>query len=393
MNKLTRRLEYLETALRWKKFIIYSTFIICTVIAIYSLVVTKKYQADVKLLPPRQDNYSSLMAGVANLTSVFLGGQSGFSLPPLTSPSEIYKELLESRTIREKLIREFDLMNEYEVPVIEEALDIFNNNLNIKVTFAGFVEISYIDTDTLRVKNLLDRLIFVLDSTYTTINTNYHRFNRQYFDKQLDFAQSRVNESEIKLAAFQNEHGIYEVTEQVSQLINLLTTLETQKLQLVFQKGLLDYSLTKDSYKRKSLELQIKNIEEQIDEIMGGSNVELALDFNKIPTLSLKYAELLRDYEINQTIYGFILQQYEQAKFLEEKEIPSIIPLDLPQIPQKRIYPKRRNMVLLAFFFSIFVNFVFIMYKEKSSKFKSDYPEEYDKIRKLLNEHFSWKKK
>ncbi len=394
MKQIEKKIKYLELIVKWKKFIIYSTLIICTIVAIYSLLVEKKYQSSAKILPPRQDSYGSLIGGIANLTSTFLGGaQGGFSLPPLTSPSEVYKELLESRSLAENLIYEFDLLNVYESEFIEEGLEIFWANLDIDVTFAGFVNITYTDTDTIRVKELMDSLILTLDSLNTHATINYHRLNRLYFEQQLEIIKNNLRQSESNLKNFQEEYGVLDITEQIKQLLQILTDLEAKKMELVFEKGILDHTLNKNSAQVRLLEIQIKNIDREIKKIQEGTNENIALGVKEIPELTIKYADLFREQQINETINIFIQQQYEQARFFEEKDIPTIMVLDKPQYPQVRVYPKRRNMVIIAFLFSLFLNVLFIAYKEKVLEMRIKYPEEYSKIMKLITELLRWKKK
>ena len=394
MKKIEQRIKYLEIIVRWKKFIVYSTLIICTIVAIYSLLVEKKYQSTAKILPPRQESYGSLIGGIANLTSTFLGGgQGGFSLPPLTSPSEVYKEFLESRALAEKLIVEFKLMEEFEIEYMEDALDLFWGNLDVEVTFAGFVNITYVDTDTLRVKELMDSLLLTLDSLNTQATINYHKRNRVYFEKQLEFIRSNLFQSEENLKIFQEKYGVLEITEQVKQLLTILTDLETQKMQLIFEKGVLDHTLNKSSAQVRLLEIQINSIEKEITKIKNGTNKNMAIGVNDIPDIAIKYADLLREQQINETINIFVQQQYEQARFYEEKDIPTIMVLDKPRYPKIRIYPKRRYMVIIAFLFSLFLNVIFITYKEKVSDIQRNHPEEYIRLKNLLIELFKWKKK
>jgi uncharacterized protein involved in exopolysaccharide biosynthesis len=394
MKKIEQRIKYLEIIVRWKKFIVYSTLIICTIVAIYSLLVEKKYQSTAKILPPRQESYGSLIGGIANLTSTFLGGgQGGFSLPPLTSPSEVYKEFLESRALAEKLIVEFKLMEEFEIEYMEDALDLFWGSLDIEVTFAGFVNITYVDTDTLRVKELMDSLLLTLDSLNTQATINYHKRNRIYFEKQLEFIRSNLFQSEENLKTFQEKYGVLEITEQVKQLLSILTDLEAQKMQLIFEKGVLDHTLNKSSAQVRLLEIQINSIEKEITKIKNGTNKNMAIGVNDIPDIAIKYADLLREQQIKETINIFVQQQYEQARFYEEKDIPTIMVLDKPRYPKIRIYPKRRYMVIIAFLFSLFLNVIFITYKEKVSDIQRNHPEEYIRLKNLLIELFKWKKK
>jgi uncharacterized protein involved in exopolysaccharide biosynthesis len=394
MKQIEKKIRYIEVIVKWKKFIIYSTLIICTLVAIYSLLVEKKYQSSAKILPPRQESYGSLIGGIANLTSTFLGGgQGGFSLPPLTSPSEVYKEMLESRALAEKLIQEFNLMEEFEIPFMEQALDMFWENLEIEVTFAGFVDITYTDSDTIRVKEMMDSILLTLDSLNTYATINYHKQNRLYFEQQLEIIRSNLFQSEENLKDFQEKYGVLEITEQVKQILEILTGLETKKMELIFEKGVLDHTLNKNSAQIRLLEIQINSIEKEITKIKEGTNKNIAIGVNDIPDIAIKYADLLREQQIKETINIFVQQQYEQARFYEEKDIPTIMVLDKPRYPQIRVYPKRRNMVIIAFLFSLFLNVMFIAYKEKVSEFQTNYPEEYLKLRNLFTEFFRWKKK
>jgi uncharacterized protein involved in exopolysaccharide biosynthesis len=394
MKQIEKKIRYIELIVKWKKFIIYSTLIICLLVAIYSLIVDKKYRSSAKILPPRQESYGSLIGGIANLTSTFLGGsQGGFSLPPLTSPSEVYKEILLSRTLAEKLIDEFNLMEENKIEHIEEALEMFWGNLDIEVTFAGFVNITYTDTDTIRVKKLMDSLLLTLDSLNTQAAIKYHMRNRLYFEEQLKLIKANLFQSEENLRVFQKKYGVLEITEQIRQLLMILTDLESQKMTLVFEKGVLDHTLNKSSAQVRLLEIQINSIENEITKIKEGTNKNLALGVNDIPDIAIKYADLLREQQINETINIFVQQQFEQARFYEGKDIPTIMVLDKPQYPQIRVYPKRRYMVIIAFLFSLFLNVLFIAYKEKVSEIQTNYPEEYSKLKSLLSELFKWKKK
>jgi uncharacterized protein involved in exopolysaccharide biosynthesis len=164
-------------------------------------------------------------------------------------------------------------------------------------------------------------------------------------------------------------------------------------MKLVFEKGVLDHTLNKNSAQVRLLEIQINSIEKEIRKIKEGTNKNLAIGVDDIPDIAIKYADLLREQQINETINIFVQQQYQQARFYEDKDIPTIMVLDKPQYPQIRVYPKRRYMVIIAFFFSLFLNVLFIAYKEKVSELQTNYPEEYSKLKNLLSELFKWKNK
>lgn len=75
----------------------------------------------------------------------------------------------------------------------------------------------------------------------------------------------------------------------------------------------------------------------------------------KIPDLALQYASLLRDTKVQETLYGLLTQQYEIARIQEAKDSPTVQVLDMAKVPEKRIKPKRRQIVLLSAFTATFL--------------------------------------
>jgi uncharacterized protein involved in exopolysaccharide biosynthesis len=74
------------------------------------------------------------------------------------------------------------------------------------------------------------------------------------------------------------------------------------------------------------------------------------LPLQKTPELGIQYAYLFRDVKVHETLYAFILQMYEQAKFQEANNSPSVSVLERARVPEKRARPKRAVVCLLAFF-------------------------------------------
>lgn len=83
--------------------------------------------------------------------------------------------------------------------------------------------------------------------------------------------------------------------------------------------------------------------------------------FTKVPDLGLQLARFTREVNIQETTYELLTKEYELAKIEEAKDTPTIQILDKAIPPEKRFKPKRRQMVLLSgftsLFFSIFLAF------------------------------------
>jgi uncharacterized protein involved in exopolysaccharide biosynthesis len=79
------------------------------------------------------------------------------------------------------------------------------------------------------------------------------------------------------------------------------------------------------------------------------------------PQLLMEQDRLIREVQINSTLYTELKKQYELAKIEEIKNIPIINVLDPARPQAQRESPKRRMIVLTAFFLSAFVILFFVI--------------------------------
>jgi uncharacterized protein involved in exopolysaccharide biosynthesis len=110
-------------------------------------------------------------------------------------------------------------------------------------------------------------------------------------------------------------------------------------------------------------------------------NDHMSSEAKRVAALNKKYLEeqlpLNSDPLIKQKIYTLIAQQVETAMMAEVKENFSFKVIDPPMVPDKKIKPKRAQMVVLSFVVSLFLA-VFVVfaleYLEKNNILKMDRP-------------------
>ncbi len=100
--------------------------------------------------------------------------------------------------------------------------------------------------------------------------------------------------------------------------------------------------------------------------------------------MSLKFIRLKRDVEVQNLLYRFFAQQYEQAKIQESKDTPTIQILDAAVAPEKRNSPMRTLIVLIASFLGGMVGIIISLIKENVSNLDINDKQGYDKIRNSL---------
>jgi len=105
-------------------------------------------------------------------------------------------------------------------------------------------------------------------------------------------------------------------------------------------------------------------------------NNHMSAEAKRVADTNKKYLEpLLNDTAdpfIKNKIYNIIAQQIEQSMMAEVKENFAFKVIDPPRVPDKRIKPKRRQMVMLSFMASLFGGIFAAFLKEYVDKIRSD---------------------
>ena len=145
-----------------------TTLIVTAATAVYAFYQPNVYTATSVVLPPRKssggmlDNLASgLSSTIKDLGITSLKGADGLAYNPLS--------LINSREIREKLIREFDLVKRYEVANVEAADKLLFQLLNAKTTEYASFSISFTDTDPKVAAALTNRAVELMNETSTRL--------------------------------------------------------------------------------------------------------------------------------------------------------------------------------------------------------------------------------
>ena len=90
-----------------------------------------------------------------------------------------------------------------------------------------------------------------------------------------------------------------------------------------------------------------------VETAASGNNDELYPALRQLPRLAVPYARLYREVQVQETVYQLLTRQYEVARIQEAKDVPVISVIDAPGIPEKKSFPPRTLIVLLAPFASV----------------------------------------
>jgi len=366
--------------LLWKsRFSIIKNILMVSLITIlFVFSIPKRYTSSALLMPPTSESgpAGSIMGALSNLPFGGLMSQTN-------DESLSILAILKSRTIFEKVIQRFDLMKIYQVPNVDKALIALANNTAFNVEEEGTISISVsADTDWFhypeseqRAKNLCTEMAIYftqqLDIINKSLKTEQASFHREFIGERYRQNLVDLKRAEDSLRIFQEKHKMVALPEQTTATIEAAAALKAQMLSNEVKLGVMLGALNPTHPDIENIKKENSELSKKMNELEYGTEIIDLKQSNlfpvlaDVPELGVELVRLKREVEIQNTLFVFLTQQYEEAKIKEAKDTPTIQILDYPQKPFQKSAPKRVIILIICLFISTFVNVLFILYRSE----------------------------
>jgi uncharacterized protein involved in exopolysaccharide biosynthesis len=341
-------------------------------VATVSLLLPKEYEATASVLPPPETQGGGALGAILSQSP---GGSLLGGLLPIGSNRDLFISILRSRTMKDDVIKRFDLVKVYgfdklTTPLrsarekLEEMTDVSVSKENaISVTARAYEPRMAADIANFYVENL-DRL-------NTTINITDAGRTRLFLEARVAETHKALSEAEGRLKEYQSRSKAVVLEGQTKAVIEGAATLEGQILAAEVQLKVLEtYSTPRnpDVIRLKEgiaeMRQQLKRMEYgrqgaqgtgQRAEAKGGTASDFMVPLGSIPSTGLDLARLVREAKIQETIFTLLAQQLEQARIAEAKDTPMVKGLDRAVVPESKSRPKVGQNVAIAGIVSVFV--------------------------------------
>lgn len=303
-------------------------FVVSAISVGVSFLLPKWYVGRVTILPP--DEAGQSLGTLANQIQASALGKVG--LVAMSSPSDIYAEILKSRRAEEALIDQFDLRNRYGEPNLDKCARILEHRVRISVLPSRVIEVRVEDRDAEMAARMANALVQELDRINREIRGQYASRSREFLQTQLRQAESRLRESERLLTAYERKHGVLAGPEEAA--VQGAAELIARKMALqVRRTWMRSYSDRENPMLRT------------IDSELSALDQELA----GMPALKQEASRLALDVEIQRRVYTLITAQFEEARIQEESDVPTVSVLDQARTPTLSARPRKRVVVGVTF--------------------------------------------
>lgn len=308
------------------------------------------YSSPVKIMPPENDKYSGIgsLFGNSDVFSLFSTGLSGTN-------SQLFAEVLKSRSAAEYVVDKCNLYSHYKTESKQIAAERLSGNLHIEVNKEGILKYE-VDVSTglfgrfSGFKEETRQLAEKISNTYAEAldSINREKLNskakrsRKYIETQLTATKTLMDSVEISLRSFQEINKTVSLPEQLSAAIETAAKIKSEIIFTEIQLGTYGSNLNQNSQQLEALNTKLDQLRKQYAQIEGGENIakDYLINFTDIPKISLDLARLMREVKIQNEVYLLLQKQFYAEKIQENRDIQTVEILDPAILPLREKNPR-----------------------------------------------------
>lgn len=379
-------LDYLGVLIRWRGFLAKMIFVSTFMMVVYSLVMPKTFSSQALIVPAAPDP-------ALNVYEAFSGSLLGLGFGAGSTELLLMKAILESRTLKENIVRQFNLEEVYEVETIDEAVEVLSGHLTVTLTENNTLKaifnhqtkwFTFSHEREEPVKRFVQVVALAVVEQLDRLNRQSQgveaRHYREFIEERRKEIALELTSLEDSLGRYQEAYNVTMVDAQLQATYQAAAVLEAEMVRQELDYAIAVAKLGTDNPMIISLKSGLQAAKDAYESSFGGRDNEkrYLMGYDRdLPRLMKEYLRLQRDIMIQSEIYTFITSKYEESKLREARDMPTINILDQPVVPDLRSAPRRSFLVVttgvLMTVLAILLAFVLDFFRRA----KIQYPEKY----------------
>jgi len=306
--------------------------------------------------------------GGASAMGGSLGSLAGDMLGLKTSGA-LFIEMLQSRTVQDRMISRFDLRKVYWDRYWETARkDLTKRTTVTEDKKSGVLEITVSDRSRERAQQMAQTYVDELDHLSAQVSTSSARRERIFLEQRLADVRQELEKDSIDLSQYESSNTLLDLPSQAKAMVESAAMLQGQLIAAQSELQGLEQIYTPDNVRVRTLQARVTELRSQLAKIGGAKTVagrsagapegeqaagDLYPSLRQLPILGVRWLDLYRQAKIEETVYELLTKQYEMAKVQEAKEIPTVKVLDPADLPERSSFPPRGLIITLGTLFSL----------------------------------------
>lgn len=361
-----------------------NVFIVSVLAVIFAFMLPKTYRSTALLMPPSQNASSGLLNSLNSLPF-------GNFMSPSGDESQSSIAILKSRNVMESVVDSFDLVNVYDCETVEKAVIGLSESVGFSIEDEGTIKIAtthgtgwfHPDEEEELARNLTadmaNYFVKELDRVSKELKTQQASFQRQFIERRYLQNLEDLESAENNLLRFQEENQMIALPEQTRVAIEAAAEIKGLILANHVSMEVYKSTLNEDHPDVKRLQKETEELQKQLNRMQNGAQLHtqnssgLFPTFTDVPKLGVDLIRLQREVEVQNTLFIYLTQQYEEAKIKEAKDTPTVQVLDHAIPHQLKYKPQRFRVLLIGVVFSSLLSAYWVYFRARF-RYKSQLP-------------------
>ncbi len=330
-----------------------------------------RYTSTARLMPPDKQSGQG-MAMLAALTGKAngLAGMAG-DLLGMNTTGAVFVGILESDTVQDRLVQQFDLKRVYWDRFDEDARkDLADRTKITEDRKSGIITISVTDRKPAQATAMAQAYVDELNRLAAELSTSAAHRERVFLEERLKAVKHDLDQASVDFSDFSSKNAAIDIKEQARAMVEAAAQLQGELIAAEAQQKGLEAIYSSNNPRVRAVEARIAELRSQLEKlgnagVNGETTGELYPSIRKLPILAVRYADLYRETKIQEAVYETLTQQYELAKVQEAKETPTVKVLDPASRPDRKSFPPRIVIILLCTTFGLVAGSFWVVLRDR----------------------------
>jgi capsule polysaccharide export protein KpsE/RkpR len=313
---------------------------------VYALTLPQYFKSTINCVPPSGDEggIGGALAGISSTLKDIglskLGGKSGENYEFIT--------LLFSRTIRDSMIKRFDLVTEYDMhdEIMNDVRAEFDDNLEVNFHAEGNYEISIWSQNPKKSVEMCNAFVEYANQISNRVQRMEAEKSVRYMERRLAMMDSILSTITDSLDYFSRTYRLFSPLDQAKASADALADVKSELLKQEMVLGLLKENYGPADPQVRTAQGLVNELKSQYEKAQTQPGFAGNFALTDAAGVGATYMRLFTEYEAYSKLKAFMLPSLEQSRLDMNKTSPALLVVDTPEPAEKRDKPKR--MLLAA---------------------------------------------
>jgi uncharacterized protein involved in exopolysaccharide biosynthesis len=336
--------------------------IVTTAGVVFSLLTPPRYESTTRLLPAP---HSAVLDGATQMMRPEMGALAGLAgLSNLGRGEERFVPLLKSRIVADRIIARFNLMKLYASHYRHEARTALANHTIIQQDRkTEVIAITFRDRSPERAAQIAQAYVQELEKFNAEMNTSGAHMEKQFLQERVKEVDDQLQEAVSRLSDFSTASRMLDPQMQPRSTVDEAMKIEAQVVTLKAE-----LSGEEQIYRPETLivpRAKLAELERHLSLIQGTHGDGSLPSIHSLPKLGSTFANLGRRAKLLEVVELYLTQKLELAKTEEVKQLPVFSVMEPAEIPEQRVWPRRRLIILASVVLGMLAGTLFVLGKAK----------------------------